>query len=858
MKKIIALGGIFCFALLVKTNTGGPGWALTNAPVSATSNESNCTNCHSSFALQTSGSNFNRINLTNNFTGNGYIPDSTYTFILGYKETGKSKFGFQLTCLEEKTYKAAGTFTNGDSRSQTGTSVVGGSTRYYLGHTSTGSASVSTDSTAWRFTWKAPARNVGKIVFWVTLNVTNSSSGSSGDYVYSKSFTFSPSTLLPTAKAKITDVNICSNTQLNFAADVTGSPTNYSWSFPSGTPSSSTSATPKITYTNSGNFIAILSVRNNKGPSANDTLRFTVKPSPALPVISPSTNQSICAGDSVRLSITPVAGISYRWSPKGQTTSSIFVKDSGFYSVTATASNGCSRNSASTIKVVVNPVPEIQINSNLKNDSVCVGNTFSLNLRKLKNPADSFSFVSVNGPWTTDTSIQINNAVAGKNDYSAWVKSKAGCRSQANKSIVAVSKIAGPQLSTDSKTIKGFKVSWTGMPGVSGYMVSEDSGKTYKNPSSGFTGLEHLVTGMTAGKKREIQVKAVLNGLCGESQVSSIVGETDTCSAVGFNLSLSQPKVCIGGSSILTVGGLNGRKVNVKINGTVAGTDTAIVLKPTKTEVYSIEILDINKADCGYYGPKNITLQVDSVPVTTDLSGNATYIQCSKTGTESLKVTRTGGNSDDSLIWFQNGSIAASGMSTSHTYSIKNNDLIWLKVKTKLGCINEGSKTKTILVPVPTAGFTYQNNGTVYTFTANDTNGTHEWKGPAGLSGSGGKAIFDLTSQAGKSVKIYHKHVLNGCEGNDSVQISVQLQNVNVFGKNAWLKVYPNPATDKIEVQTSGRGQIQITNSEGRLVLTDEILESKKLNVYNLNSGIYTISFRTENGYSQTRFVILK
>ena len=145
MKKIIALGGIFCFALLVKTNTGGPGWGLTNAPVTGTSNESNCTNCHSSFALQTSGANFNRINLTNNFTGNGYIPDSTYTFILGYKETGKSKFGFQLTCLEEKTYKAAGTFTNGDSRSQTGTSVVGGSTRYYLGHTSTGSASVSTD-----------------------------------------------------------------------------------------------------------------------------------------------------------------------------------------------------------------------------------------------------------------------------------------------------------------------------------------------------------------------------------------------------------------------------------------------------------------------------------------------------------------------------------------------------------------------------------------------------------------------------------------------------------------------------------------------------------------------------------------
>jgi hypothetical protein len=859
MKKTITICLVFAFAVLVKTNTGGPGWALTNAPVTATTTESNCTNCHNNYSLQTSGSNFDRISLGNNFTGNGYIPDSTYTLVLGYRETGKSKFGFQLTCLEEKTYKAAGTFTNGDSRSQTGTSVVGGGTRYYIGHTSTGSARVTTDSTSWRFTWKAPSRNVGKVVFWVTLNVSNSSSGTSGDYVYAKSFAVSPSTLLPTVKAKITDANICSNTQLNFAADVTGSPGTYSWSFPSGTPSSSTSSTPRVTYNNAGNFLAILTVRNSKGPSANDTLRFTVKASPTVPVISPSTNQSICAGDSVRLSTSPASGVTYRWAPYGQTSQSFFTKDSGFYSVTVTGSNGCSRSSTTSIKVTVNPIPSIQIVSNLKNDSTCIGSSFALNLRKVKNPADSFSFVSANGPWSTDTSKNYVASSVGTGSYTAWVKSKSGCKSQSVKTIVAVAKSAAPTLSLGSKTLTSFLVKWSSVVGASGYEVSEDSGRTFKTPSSGSVGLEHQVVGMTAGKKREIRVKALVKGLCSETETATIVGETDTCSAINFNVQLSASKICLNGKSTLNITGLNGKKVNVRINGLAAGSDTSYIMMPQSTTAYSVELQDIDKADCGYSAPKTVTIEVEEVPVSTNLSGTPTYSTCSKTGTETLKMERIGGNSsNDSLFWMKNGVVANAGIASSFTFSVSNNDSVWMKVKSKFGCVKEGNKTKIKLVAVPDAAFTYQNNGTIYTFNAKDTNGTHQWLGPDGLQANGSKTSFDLTSKAGKNVTIYHKHTLNGCEGTDSVVISVQLQNLSSFGQNAWLRLYPNPATDQLHIQSSTAGFIQITNAEGRLVFEMFIDKSKTLNVIDLKTGVYTATFKGQNGYSRARFVILR
>lgn len=858
MKKSIAIISVFCFAILVKTNTGGPGWGYTNAPVTSSTTESNCTGCHSSYSLQTSGSNFNRISLNNNLTGNGYIPDSTYTFVLGYKETGKSKFGFQLTCLDEKTYKAAGTFTNADSRSQTGTSVVGGGTRYYLGQTSTGSAAVTTDSTSWRFSWKAPNRNVGNVVFWVTLNVTNSSSGSSGDYIYSKSFTFRPSTLLPTAKAKITDVNICSNNQVNFAADVTGSPTSYSWSFPGGTPANSTSATPKVTYTASGNFFAVLSVRNNKGPSLNDTLRFTVKPAPALPIVSPSSNQNICQGDSLRLSIAPVGGISYKWSPKGQTSTSIFAKDSGLYSVTATASNGCSRTSSPPVKITVNPSPGIDLLSNANGDSICNGSSITLTIKKTKAPADSFSFTSSGGPWNTDTSRLLNVNNAGNNVFNAWVKSSAGCRSQATINIRSVAKLTGPKLQLSNKTLSGFKISWDAVKGANGYRISEDSGKTFKVPSSGSGSLEHIVTGMTAGKKREIQVKALLNALCGESETSVIIGESDTCSPLSFNLSFSQPKICLNSTSTLHINGLKGKNVSVRINGDAAGNDTSIVLKPLKSTMYTVEVLDLSKPECGYYGPKTITLSIDTVPVETNFSGTALYSQCTNNKSFDLKLERIGGNVTDSLFWIQNGLAVSTGFSKTCNYTVKNNDSIWLRVKNNLGCTGEGKKTKIALLSLPNAGFTYQNVGMLYSFSANDTNGLHEWKGPDGLFSSSSKSSLNLTSQAGKSIKIYHRLIRNGCEATDSVLISVQLQSLNSQGRNAWIKVYPNPAYESINIQASSAGFIQITNAEGRLIISETIEKDIKLKLNRISAGVYTVTFKNQNGYSYSRFVILK
>jgi len=187
--KILKIG-VLSAALLalsvvtIKSKSNGLSSAYTGAP-----SESNCTSCHGTYSVQTSGTNHNKISLKGNFTGSGYIPDSTYKITVTYKETGKSVFGFQLTALQDQNVSyptPAGTFTSKDSRTSSFTQLIGSSTRGYIEHTSTGTNKVATDSVSWVFEWKAPSSNMGNIKMHLVLNVTNNNGSDNDDYIYTK------------------------------------------------------------------------------------------------------------------------------------------------------------------------------------------------------------------------------------------------------------------------------------------------------------------------------------------------------------------------------------------------------------------------------------------------------------------------------------------------------------------------------------------------------------------------------------------------------------------------------------------------------------------------------------------------
>ena len=143
------------------------------------------------------------------------------------------------------------------------------------------------------------------------------------------------------------------------------------------------------------------------------TLTLTVK---ALPTPTITGNTSLCEGETTTL--TANGGVSYVWS-NASTSNSIFVSQSGVYTVTATNAEGCS--ASASVTVTVNPLPTITIGGNT---TLCAGNSTTLTA----SGADSYS-------WSTgDNTASVSISAFGI--YTVTGTTTAGCSGTANVTVL--------------------------------------------------------------------------------------------------------------------------------------------------------------------------------------------------------------------------------------------------------------------------------------------------------------------------------------------------------------------------------------------------------------------------------------
>ena len=118
------------------------------------------------------------------------------------------------------------------------------------------------------------------------------------------------------------DPTACAGQAMNFYNVSQGQNMTYAWSFPGGTPSTSTAANPSVTYSSSGTYNAQLTVTNSAGQSTKlktGTVNITA-PIAASVSISSST-MPVCVGDTIVFTATAINGGSapvYQWTVNGQ------------------------------------------------------------------------------------------------------------------------------------------------------------------------------------------------------------------------------------------------------------------------------------------------------------------------------------------------------------------------------------------------------------------------------------------------------------------------------------------------------------------------------------------------------------
>jgi hypothetical protein len=118
----------------------------------------------------------------------------------------------------------------------------------------------------------------------------------------------------------------------------------------------------------------------------------------------------------------------------------------------------------------------------------------------------------------------------------------------------------------------------------------------------------------------------------------------------------------------------------------------------------------------------------------------------------------------------------------------------------------------------------------------------------SGLSGGPYYLVDEVTTEVYPyTPQTNYQFFLNA---NQPYSLSLRLNNVtgiNTFNANAF-EVYPNPATDKITIQTNVKGNLEILNSVGQVVLAQPATGTNEINISKLARGVYAVRF---NGVSQ-------
>lgn len=272
---------------------------------------------------------------------------------------------------------------------------------------------------------------------------------------------------LPVAGFTAQTTSGCAPFTVQFQDQSSSNTTSWNWSFPGGSPSSSTAQNPSVTYSTPGNYTVTLTVNNALGTNTSTQTNFiTVIPSATAGFSSTTT------GLTANFTNSSSNATSYSWDfGDGQTSTSAnpshtYATD-GVYTVVLTATNACGA-VTTTHTVAVYTQPSAAFNANLT--SGCAPLSVQFNNQSSAN-AETFAWSFPGGTPSSSTAENptVTYNTAGVYTVTLTVSNPAGQNTATQTSYITVNgapaagftgTVAGTTVSFNNSTTNATSYTW--------------------------------------------------------------------------------------------------------------------------------------------------------------------------------------------------------------------------------------------------------------------------------------------------------------------------------------------------------------------------------------------------------------
>ncbi len=314
----------------------------------------------------------------------------------------------------------------------------------------------------------------------------------------------------PNVSMQVSSPPYCEGGSLTFTNTSVAAP-GYTWSFPGGSPVSSSAQNPTVTYPVSGSYNAYL-IGANGTSTAVASLNFSITAGPSISINSPS----ICQGSPVTLLASGASN--YTWT-SGPNTNTFSVAPSVTTVYTVTGNSGMC-DAIKTVTVYVTPPPTITVNS----PTICSGATAIIT------PTGGATYIWLTPPVTLTAAV-LAIAPAVTTVYSYTAVSGACSIPQ----TVTVTVNAQPTLSINSASICQGSSATLSVSGATSYSWNTGAaGNTLPVTPAATTA--YTVTGTTLGCSATATASVFVEN---QPTVSIAAAQTTMCSGMSLTLTAS-------------------------------------------------------------------------------------------------------------------------------------------------------------------------------------------------------------------------------------------------------------------------------------------------------------------------------